>query len=352
MKSITLQGHSRPIKEVKFNYDGSLLITGSSDRNIIIWSTLSGKKTAIFGHGAAVNTFTISKNEDYLFSSDNTGTIYFWDIKSCKIARKIEYDVTLTVKSMEVSETGEDLIICLSGRTKTSKSIIDIINIREVLRMNSDPIYEKFRPKSRFESKECKFTKTRVIKNFNEDNESEQAILASREDGKVEILNYANGSTMKKIDLHKDIIMDFDYDNKSSLLLTVSKDGKAIITDIKNNVMMNTFTAENPKRQLNVCKFSPNVSNICRETVDESLLKFHCIFAGGQDSKNVTTTHKKEGGFEIILFDLLDDRDVGKVGGHFGPVNAISISPDGKSIVSGGEDSTVRIVNINDIAAF
>jgi len=52
------------------------------------------------------------------------------------------------------------------------------------------------------------------------------------------------------------------------------------------------------------------------------------------------------------LFDLLDDRDVGKVGGHFGPVNAISISPDGKSIVSGGEDSTVRIVNINDIAAF
>jgi translation initiation factor 3 subunit I len=352
MKSIILQGHSRPIKEVKFNHDGSLLITGSSDRNIIIWSTATGKKTAIFGHGAAVNSFTISKDEQYLFSSDMTGTIYFWEIKSCRIVRKIEYDVTMTVKSMEVSDNGEDLMICLSGRTKTSKSIIDVLNIKDVLKMTADPIFEKFKPKSRFESTESKFSKTKIIKNIYEDDGSSSqnaGILAAREDGKLQIINYTTGETVKNISIHKDVIMDFDYDNKSSLLLTVSKDGKAVITDLKNNVTMNSFTAENPKRQLNVCRFSPNVANICREEVDETLLKFHCIFAGGQDSKNVTTTHKKEGGFEVILYDLLDDKDVGNVGGHFGPVNAICISPDGKNIVSGGEDSTVRIVNINDI---
>jgi len=348
MKPIILQGHSRPIKDLKFNSDGTLLITGSSDRNIIIWSLLSSKKTAIFSHFAAVNGFTLSKSEELLFSSDNTGTLYFWDIRNCKISKKIEYDVTLNLKSIENSPNGEEIIVCLSGRSKNTKAIIDIINIKETLRLSNDPTFEQFRPKLRIESKDSKFTKCKIITGYSE--EFDTCILASREDGSVQLLNYKTGEVILTEKLHSDVIQDFDYDDKSGLLLTVSKDGKAIVTDLKANNIMNTFIAENPKRQLNVCKFSPNVSKLCGEKIDESLLKFHCIFAGGQDSKNVTTTHKKEGGFEIMLFNLLDDKDVGSIAGHFGPVNAIAISPNGRVVVSGGEDSTVRLHNINDIS--
>jgi translation initiation factor 3 subunit I len=256
----------------------------------------------------------------------------------------------MNLKSIENSPNGEEIIACLSGRSKNAKAIIDIINIKDTLRLSNDPTFEQFRPKLRIESKESKFTKCKIITGYSE--EINQCILATREDGNVQLFNYTTGEVILTEKLHSDVIQDFDYDDKSGLLLTVSKDGKAIVTDLKSLNIMNTFTAENPKRQLNVCKFSPNVSKLCGEKIDESLLKFHCVFAGGQDSKNVTTTHKKEGGFEIMLFNLLDDKDVGSVSGHFGPVNALAISPDGRVVVSGGEDSTVRLHNINDIAIY
>jgi translation initiation factor 3 subunit I len=349
MKPTILQGHSRPIKDLKFNTDGTQLITASNDRNIIIWSMLTGKKSSIFGHNAAVNGFALSKNEDYLFSSDNTGTLYFWDIKGCKISRKIDYDVTLNLKSIESSrQENEELIICLAGRTKNSKSIIDVVNIKDTLKLKADPTYDKdLKTRIRIEAKDQKFTKSKLIDSFED---GQPAILASREDGSVALYNFKNGSFICEKRIHKESILDFDYDNKTGLLLTVSKDGKAIVSDLKRDNIMNSFEAENPKRQLNVCKFSPIVNQMCGdEVLDENLMKFHCIFAGGQDSKTVSSTHTKEGGFEVIMYNLLDDKDVGTISGHFGPINSIAISPDGRMIASGGEDSTVRIHNISDI---
>jgi translation initiation factor 3 subunit I len=303
MKPIILQGHSRPIKDLKFNADGTQLITGSSDRNIIIWDLFTCKKSAIFSHFAAVNGFTLSKSQEYLFSSDNTGTLYFWNIRNCKISRKIEYDVTMNLKSIDNSPNGEEIIACLSGRAKNAKAIIDIINVRDTLKLNNDPTFEEFRPRLRIYSQESKFTKCKIISGFSAEND--QCILVSREDGSIQILNFNNGEIMLTEKLHEDIIQDFDYDDKSGLLLTVSKDGKAIVTDLKSMNIMNTYTAESPKRQLNVCKFSPNVSKLCGEKVDESLLKFHCIFAGGQDSKNVTTILKKEDSRSFCLIYLM-----------------------------------------------
>ena len=45
----------------------------------------------------------------------------------------------------------------------------------------------------------------------------------------------------------------------------------------------------------------------------------------------------------MSFYDHCFDDELGSVGGHFGPVNSLAYSPDGRSYVSGGEDGYVRI---------
>jgi len=132
MKPVNLQGHSRPIKKVKFNENGQLLYTASSDRTIISWSIPKGEKVKTYTHSAAINTFCITNK--YLISGDNTGTIYIWDIPTEKILKKLEHDPTFSVRSLDFLQSDQSqIMIVYAGRGKSSKSFISIYNINDIL---------------------------------------------------------------------------------------------------------------------------------------------------------------------------------------------------------------------------
>ena len=69
----------------------------------------------------------------------------------------------------------------------------------------------------------------------------------------------------------------------------------------------------------------------------------YLIAGGGQDAMSVTTTAAKQGNFHCSFFDYVFDDELGKIEGHFGPVNTLAIAPHGKAYTSGGEEGYVRI---------
>merc|ERR1712238_372202 len=71
--------------------------------------------------------------------------------------------------------------------------------------------------------------------------------------------------------------------------------------------------------------------------------KEHILLGGGQEAMSVTTTSGRTGKFETRFFHLVYEEEFGTVKGHFGPINALAINPDGKSYVSGAEDGYVRL---------
>lgn len=142
MKPVNLQGHSRPIKKVKFNENGEIIYTASSDRTIISWGIPKGEKLKTYAHSAAINTFCLTNK--HLISGDNTGTIYFWDISTEKILKKLEFDTSSSIRSLDILNSDQSqLMIVYGGRVKNSKSYISIYNIEEILNFGEIKIEEK-----------------------------------------------------------------------------------------------------------------------------------------------------------------------------------------------------------------
>lgn len=57
----------------------------------------------------------------------------------------------------------------------------------------------------------------------------------------------------------------------------------------------------------------------------------------------MTTTSAKAGGFEARFFHKIYTEEFGNVRGHFGPINTVAFSPDGRGFTTGGEDGYVRL---------
>jgi len=74
----------------------------------------------------------------------------------------------------------------------------------------------------------------------------------------------------------------------------------------------------------------------------EAKPKYHALFAGGQEAREVTTTAAEQGAFEISFYNMIFGKEIGTVRGHFGPVHSIAVHPFGHAFVTGSEDGTAR----------
>ena len=373
-KTQILQGHSRPIKDIKFSKDGKYIFSASSDRLVLKWDSNSNQKLVTYNHQASVNVICISQNNKWMFTGDSTGCIYIWDLISNNLYRKVEFDVILNIRSIDISTDDLYLIVTLSSRAKNSKSFVKAYLTKDFL--NEEFKNEKKLPEE-FKQFTCQNLETKFVKslftNFN------KSILVSREDGQLEMINFENGLVISSEKFHDDIILDFDVNYDNGLIITSSKGSFLCLINLNTFQLVRKFQPENPKRNLNACKIAiignpyyriPGINNglididnlfdlnedINTLIENEKFLNIDtskfgkskdiiiAIVSGGQDSKFVTTTNQKEGGFDIIMYNIMNGEELASFIDHFGPVNTLAIKDN--ILASGAEDATVRIHNI------
>lgn len=388
-KAKNLQGHTRPIKHIKFSKDGKYVFSASADRKVIKWDYSNNKTSATYTHQASVNVICISNSNKYIFSGDSTGCIYVWDINTNELKKKISFDVLYNIRSLNISSDDIYIIITLAERTSKKTSFVGIYLAEDIISNNSTNPNSNTGTTSSpenspapkiFKKIECPEPNTKFVKScFANMNKS---ILISREDGCLEIYDFNTDKLISSTKLHNDEILDFDVNDEYAIIITSSKDGVMCLINLNSFQLINKFKPINPVRNLNSCQiaiidnpyyivpgmekgisvdtlFDLNTIDLTKlkymenEEDNEKAKKFNnkkqivlAIVGGGQDSKFVTTTEKKEGGFEIIIYNTFNGEKLSEFLEHFGPINTLAVHNN--MLASGAEDATVKVYQIEN----
>ena len=342
-KTKNLQGHERPIKQLKFSIDGKYIYSASADRKVIKWNYKNCSKDFTYEHQASVNVICLSNSNKYMFTGDSTGCIYVWDInKPPEEENKTPNNNTLQIPSM------------INKNIKSQKA----------------PEPHK---KVKFSNEKTKYIKS-CFTNMN------KSIIISREDGFLDMYDFTNDNLIFSGKFHNNEILDFDVNYDNGIIITSSKDGEMSVINLTTFQLMNKFKPTNPVRLLNSCQiavidnpyymvpgtkkeisvdtlFDLNTMDITNlryfenENDVEKTKKYKnkkqivlAIVGGGQDSKFVTTTTQKEGGFEIIIYNVFTGEKLAEFLDHFGPINTLAVHKN--ILASGGEDSSVKVHDI------
>ena len=121
-------------------------------------------------------------------------------------------------------------------------------------------------------------------------------------------------------------INDIQFSLDRLYFITAGKDKTAKIISSRDLEVLKTYTADTP---LNTAAITPK--------------KDFVILGGGQAAMDVTTTSARQGKFEARFYHKIFEDEIGRVRGHFGPLNTIAVHPNGTAYSSGGEDGYVRM---------
>jgi len=319
MRPILLQGHERSLTQLKFNAEGDLLFSCSKDHIINVWFSHNGERLGTYdGHNGTVWTIDVDSQSRFLVSGSADNQLRLWNVANGKCLYVWEFPTA--VKRVAFSDDDES-IVCITEQRMGHQGAIRVFKINrdgDGTDQPSEPEY-MFNPVGS-KATVCAFTYTPNL------------ILTGHESGKVALFDVVTGTEVENNErAHMDTVTDLQLSPDRSYFLTSSKDKTARLHDTKTLRVLKTYTTETP---LNSASLAPN--------------RPYVLLGGGQEAMQVTTTSLRQGKFETRFWHKVLEEEVGRVKGHFGPINTIAVHPAGTCYASGGEDGFVRVHHFDE----
>ncbi|KAH8887722.1 eukaryotic translation initiation factor 3 subunit I [Thozetella sp. PMI_491] len=314
MRPILLAGHERALTQIKYNRDGDLIFSTAKDQHICVWFAHNGERLGTYhGHQGAIWTVDVDPTSTIIASGSADNTIRLWDVKTGKCLKV--WDFPTAVKRVEFNEDGTKLLGVTEKRMGHLGTIV-VLDIK--IDVEAEQSDEKVLTIVCDESKATVAGWSYMSK----------YIIAGHEDGSVSQYDGKTGDLIYNSPIHElgALIADLQWSQDRTYLITASKDKTAKLVSAKDLEVLKTYPADTP---LNSATITPK--------------KDFVILGGGQAAMDVTTTSARQGKFEARFYHKIFEDEIGRVRGHFGPLNTVAADPTGKGYASGGEDGYVRV---------
>jgi len=313
MRPILLKAHERSITSVKYNKDGDLLFTASKHPSFAVWYSDNGERLGTYhGHNGAVWSVDVDRHTERVLTGSADTTAKIWDVET---GREImSWTHKAPVRSVAFAY-GEQKFLTVTDQVFGLLPSICIWDLSTDPRVVTKPIWEI---PGRNEAKI-------LHASWGPLNET---IFTACEDGTMRVYDSKTGEQVKVISDHTKAVMQISWSKNGKLFLSASKDGTARLYDAKTYRHLKTYNTGRP------------VNSACISPIEGIEL---VMLGGGQAAETVTTTRVDPSQFRVRFFHTIFEEETASIQGHFGPVNVVAYSPDGKGFASGGEDGYVRL---------
>jgi len=318
MRPILLKAHERSITNLKYNFDGDLCFTGSKAKVFAVWYADNGERLGTYsGHNGSVWSLDIDHRTERVISGSADTSAKLWDVQTGREVTSWVHKAPVRSVNWSLSE---------KQFLTVSDAALGHIPSIYIWDANIDPSSRIQRPVIEIPGKNEFKIQQAMWGPLNEN------IITACEDGTIRVFDIRNGQQTEVISEHSKAVMQISYNKNKTMFVSASRDGTAKLFDAKTFKCMKTYSTGRP---INSASISPDEEY---EVV---------IVGGGQEASSVTTTRVDNAQFRVRFFHLIYQEELGSVSGHFGPVNAVSFSPDGKGFSSGGEDGYVRMHHLD-----
>lgn len=321
MRPIKLMGHERSLTQVKYNREGDLLFSVAKDNAASIWYSSNGERLGTLeGHKGVIWSIDVDPETLYCATGAGDLSVKLWKVETGECL--YTWDLPSPVRRVHFSPDGKRLLAIadqVMGHVGTI-TVYDINRDQGLLQL----------------------TKASLVIETASDG-AKATVAAFTGDGKYIIVGHDNGfvskydavtgeriATRQVHGIHNEdqniTVTDVQFSPDSTYFITSSKDRCAVLVDVETFDILKVYKADAP---MNTAAITP--------------VKDFVILGGGQEARNVTTTAESQGKFEARFYHKIFEDEIGRVKGHFGPLNTVAVHPDGTGYASGGEDGFIRV---------